>query len=184
VALLGVGKRAASQRLEELLATVGRPERIVVAGFAGGLREGLALGDIVIASEIVDEFGGAWQTDWPADRSGCVLTCDKMIGEPELKSELGSKYHADVVDMESAVVAAASRRMSISFGCVRVISDASDTHLSQRLMTLVESGEVSIRQVVKQLLSSPHLIVELIRLAKHTRRAARRLANRLKTELA
>jgi len=183
VALLGVGKSAARDRLNELLATGSRPARIVVAGFAGGLRKGLAVGDIIIASEVVDELGGAWQTDWPVDRSGRVLTCDKMIGEPVLKRELALKHQADVVDMESSAVAEICRQEGISFGCVRVISDDSDTHLSQRLMTLVEPGKVSIRQVAKQLLRSPGLIIQLIRLAKHTRYAAQRLALRLKSEL-
>jgi adenosylhomocysteine nucleosidase len=107
-----------------------------------------------------------------------------MIGEPGLKSELGLKHQADVVDMESAAVAEICRQEGISFGCVRVISDDSNRHLSQRLMTSVESGKVSIPQVVKQLFRSPRLIVELIRLAKHTRHAAQRLAERMKTELA
>ncbi len=183
VALLGVGKSAARDRLSELLATGNRPARIVVAGFAGGLRKELVVGDVLIASEVVDEVGGVWKTDWPVDRLGRVLTCEQMIGEPGLKRELGLKYQADVVDMESSAVAEICRQAGISFGCIRVISDDVDTRLSQCLMTLVESGQVSVWRVIKLLLRSPRVIIELIRLARQTRRAGECLAVRLKCEL-
>jgi adenosylhomocysteine nucleosidase len=183
VALLGVGKSAARNRLNELLATGSRPARIVVAGFAGGLRRGLAVGDVLMAAEVIDEVGGKWKMDCPSDRSGRVLTCEKMISEPLRKRELNAEHQADVVDMESSAVAEICRQAGISFGCIRVISDDVDTRLSQCLMALVESGRVTVWRVIKLLLRSPRLIFELIRLARHTRSAGESLAKRLKSEL-
>jgi len=173
---LGVGRSAAQQRLEALLASGCRPERIVIAGFAGALREGYVLGDVLVASEVVDESGGRWQTSWPAKRWGRVLTCDKMIGEPEQKRQLGHEHQADVVDMESSAIADVCQRQEIPFGCIRVISDDVYERLSPRLITLIESGRVSPWRLFKEIISSPGIVGELMRLAKQTRLAADRLA--------
>jgi adenosylhomocysteine nucleosidase len=187
VEMLGVGKSAARAGVEAILAGGARPQKIIVAGFAGALRAGLPLAHVIVASEIVDEHGGRWEARWPEHchaedlnaRRGRVLTCDQMIGEPVLKIGLGRKHDADCVEMESAAVAEVCQRHGIPFGCVRVVSDDVNKPLSKRLMGLVESGRVSIRQVLWEVLRSPKMGIELIRLAKHTRRAADGLARKL-----
>ncbi|MCE9530332.1 MAG: hypothetical protein K8T89_04240 [Planctomycetes bacterium] len=176
---LGVGMTSARTRVDELLATGCVPNLLVVAGFAGALRKGLPLGEVVAAAGVIDESGRKWATDWPAERTGRVLTCDQMIGEPEVKKQLGQQYQADVVEMESAAVAAVCRQHGIPFGCVRVVSDDVDQRLSPRLKTLFSSGQVSIVRVLLSIVRSPRIIPELIRLARQTRYAADQLARRL-----
>src|SRR5204863_5107951 len=61
VKLLGIGKANARRKLEELLRNIVKPQRIIVAGFAGALRADLHVGDVFGVSEIVDEHGGRWQ---------------------------------------------------------------------------------------------------------------------------
>jgi adenosylhomocysteine nucleosidase len=183
VEMLGVGKNGARRRAQSLCASGCRPERIVVAGFAGALREGLAVGDVLAVADIVDESGNQWATGWPQQRSGRLLTCASMIGDPDLKRNLGLRHRADIVDMESSAIAEICTTHGIPFGCVRVVSDDVSKPLSQRLMGLVESGRVSIWRVLKEVMCSPHTIIELIRLAKQTRQAAERLAERLRREI-
>ena len=84
-------------------------------------------------------------------------------------------HEADVVDMESSAVAAACARHGVNLGCVRVVSDDVSKPLSRRLMGLVEAGRVSKCQLTKTLLLSPPMVIELLRLAGDTRRAADRL---------
>ena len=184
VGVTGVGKSAARSCIEAILAAGAKPRRVVVAGFAGALREGLPLAEVIVASEVVDEHGGRWQTSWPEKRFGGVLTCELMIGEPARKLVLGKKYTADCVDMESSAVAEVCQRHGMPFGCVRVISDDVNQPLSRRLIGLVESGRVSIPRVIRAVIRSPKLAIELVRLTKHTRRAADALANRLRQLLA
>lgn len=190
VEMLGVGKTAARAGVEALLATGVRPQRVIVAGFAGALRAGLPLAHVIVASHVVDERGRCWETRWPEcshgerEKWGRVLTCDRMIGEPIHKLELGNKHNADCVEMESSAVADVCQRHGIPFGCVRVVSDDVNKPLSKRLMGMVESGRVSIRRVLWEVTRSPKMGIELIRLAKHTRRAADRLARKLHEMLA
>jgi adenosylhomocysteine nucleosidase len=184
VGLTGVGKAAARSCLEAILAAGARPRRVVVAGFAGALRTALPLAEVIVASEVVDEHGGRWEATWPEKRLGRVLSCDQMIGEPVRKFEFGKKHAADCVDMESSAVAEVCHRHGIPFGSVRVVSDEVNKPLSRRLMGLVESGQVSIRRVLWEVMRSPRMGIELVRLAKHTRRAADALAQRLRDLLA
>lgn len=176
VDLLGIGKAGATSKVEALLAAGHRPERIVVAGFAGALRPGLYVGDVLAVAEIVDDAAGCWETNWPADRSGRLFTSERLVGDPREKRALGSAHAADIVDMESAAVASVCRRNSIPFGCVRVVSDDVTRLMSPRLLKLLQDGRVNGWKVLRQLIRSPLLLVELLRLAKDTRRAAKRLA--------
>ena len=182
--VIGVGKTEAQNKVEALLAEGCRPRQIIVSGFAGALRANLQVGEVIVASEVVDESGNHWATSWPAERSGRVLTSAQMIGEPDQKRMLGEKHQADVVDMESSAVAEVCQRHGIPFGCVRVVSDDVTKPLSQRLMTLVESGRVSLWRLLQLVLRSPKMGVELVRLARQTRFAADRLTERLRLALA
>ena len=184
VEILGVGKAGARRRALSLCASGCRPERIIVAGFAGALREGLTVGDVMAVADIVDESGNQWAPAWPNQRSGRLLTCERMIGDPQQKRELGLKHQANIVDMESSAVAEVCAKHGIPFGCIRVVSDDITQPLSQRLLKLVESGRVSPWRVIKEVVRSPRSIIELLRLAKQTRVAAERLALRLRSELA
>jgi adenosylhomocysteine nucleosidase len=179
VDLLGVGKAGAQRKVDDLLAGGCRPATVIVAGFAGALRAELKVGDVIAVSEIADSNGNRWPTSWPPRRTGRLFTSDRMIGDPAEKLALGVQHQADVVDMESSAVAAACAKFSMPYGCVRAVSDDVGKPLSQRLMGLVESGRVSKWQLAKLLLGSPRSIIDLLRLAADTRRAAERLAEEL-----
>lgn len=179
VARVGIGPRMAAEWVERFLKQGHRPSRLMIAGFAGALTAGHKVGDVVAVEEVVDFEGNRWRTDWPGVRRGCLLTSPRLIGDPAEKAALGRKHGAVLVDMESAILAEACRRHGIPFGCVRVVSDDVSRPLSQRLMTIMESGRVSIPRVIGQLVRSPRLLGELLRLAKHTKIAAGRLAEEL-----
>jgi hypothetical protein len=62
---------------------------------------------------------------------GNVLTSAHVLGNPAHKRILREKFHATIVDMETAALARIARSEGIPLGCVRAVSDeAGDTFLT------------------------------------------------------
>jgi len=165
-----------------------QPLFLVAAGFAGALRAECKVGDVILATEVVDQGGRRWPRHPEAGeagregtlwRHGGVLSTANMIGDPHEKRQLGERFGAVAVDMESAVAARFCAERGIPFSCVRVISDAVDTPLSPQLVRLLSGSEVRVANLLVALARSPGLVFELWRLARDTRRAAQRLARAL-----
>ena len=191
----GVGPQSAEAAVEWLLSEprLGkvpcRPKLVVAAGFSGALQDGLAVGDVTLATEVVDEAGQRWPVPWPEElppgewrpplRRGRVLTSSRLIGSPEVKHRLGKEHGSLAADMESAVVARVCRRRGVPFGCVRAISDAVDTALSPTLLELLDRERVSPLRLAGAVVRQPGLAKDLWRLAKDIRRAAEQLGRAL-----
>jgi adenosylhomocysteine nucleosidase len=164
------------------------PSCVISAGFAGALRPELAVGDLILASEVVDTTGRTWpmtaSLDWDSSiRRGRVLTSPSLIGDPCEKRRLGERCNAVAVEMEAALVAAWCQERGVPFACVRVISDAVTTPLSPALLDVLAEGNVRFGRLIRALLRRPSLLGELFRLAAATRTAARRLGRALATVL-
>ena len=170
--LTGIGHAAAARAVAGVLAGP-RPSLVVMAGFGGALRDGLAVGDVVTPGEVVDEHGGRWAC---AGGEGRLLTASGIAATPNEKRSLGDRFSADAVDMESAAVAAACAAAGVPFRAVRAVSDAVHVGLSPRLAGLFASGQFSPWRVVLAVVRQPSLIAEFWRLARDTRLAADRLA--------
>jgi adenosylhomocysteine nucleosidase len=158
-----------------------RPKLVLSAGFAGALDPSLAIGDIVLATDVVDMEGNRWPVTWPAEplkgvwrppiRRGRVLTSPKLVESPAEKAEWAQRRQAMAVDMESSVLARMCYQKEVPFGCVRAVSDRTDTTLSPRLADLVRQGRPSAPRVLAACLRSPGLIGEFRRLARDTKQA-------------
>jgi adenosylhomocysteine nucleosidase len=190
----GIGAERMQQAVDWLLTgpmfgnLLYRPRVILSAGYAGALRDGLAVGDIVLANEVLDCEGNSWATTWPVKlegewqpplHQGRLLTEAKLIGEPALKRQLGEKHDALAADMESAVLARACQGRGIPFGCVRAISDDLQMALSPHLVRLLGSNRVSPARLTASVLRRPGLVGQLWRLARDTQLASRQLARAL-----
>lgn len=191
----GVGPVAAGRTFDWLLASplLGnvpyRPKLVLSAGFAGALRDDLGVGDVVLATEVVDADGNCWPTTWPSDlgpgewrpllHRGRVVTVSEVAATAAAKRELAARHGAVVVDMESAVVARTCSRQGVPFGCLRAVSDDSRTGLSPRLVSLLRGGRVSPARLLAAVVRSPGITRELWRLARDTRRAGEQLAKAL-----
>lgn len=177
----GVGPHAVESALSWALGSR-CPDLVVSAGFSGALQPGLAVGDLVLADEVVDVHGQRWPTTWrPASslRRGRILAAPGLIGDPVEKQRLGMEHGALAVDMETAAVASHCHRLGIPFGCLRAISDDGSTPLSPQLLLLLRDGRVAPLRLLGAMLRWPGLIGELWRLAWDTRRAARSLGQGL-----
>ncbi len=187
----GVGPDAATTALEWALnkPLFGnlpyRPKLVLSAGFSGGLSLTLRVGDLVLATEVVDADGNSWPATWPGDlpagnwkpslARGRVLTTPGLVADPEQKRQLSELHQAVAVDMESAIAARICRQRGIPYGCLRAISDDWNTPLSPTLASLVPGGRVSWGRLLLALVRTPQLAGELWRLAKQTKTAARTL---------
>jgi adenosylhomocysteine nucleosidase len=162
-----------------------RPRLLISVGFSGALQPEQHVGDLVLATEIVDAQGNTWPTFCPkalANRNipaGRVLTMPEMVGDPREKQRLGQQYQTVAVDMESAIAARLCAQHNVPFACLRVISDDWETALSPQLMELLRQGRVSVPRLAATVLRHPKLISELWRLAAQTRLAARQLSEPL-----
>lgn len=97
--------------------------RLVSFGLAGALRGGLGVGDVLDATRVVDEQGATlWEggpLGVPGARAVTVLGSDVLVHDAVERRRLHESSGADVVDMESDVLARSGRLA----GVVRVISD-------------------------------------------------------------
>jgi adenosylhomocysteine nucleosidase len=162
------------------------PKVVISAGFAGALEDQLQVGDVVLATEVVDEKDQRLATTWPRAlpagpwepqlHRGAIYTVRKPIGTSQQKRLHGQAHSAVAVDMESVVLARWCRQRDIPFGAVRAISDAADTELSPRLLSLLGDDQPSIARIALAGLRSPSLLRELCHLARNTRKAAHHLA--------
>jgi adenosylhomocysteine nucleosidase len=179
----GMGQAAARRALEWAQSTTGRPRLVVSVGFSGALCWDLAVGDLVVATEVVDIEGHAWPATWPeappaatALKKGRLLCVPELVSDPTEKRRLADQYRALAVDMESAALAQLCHARAIPFACLRSISDDARTGLSPRLAGLLRGGRVAGLPLVVAIARSPTIVPELFRLARDTRKAARVLA--------
>ena len=158
-----------------------RPRLLLSLGFSGALQADLSVGALVLATEIVDGEGNCWPALHPTHFTthtialGRLVTMPDPIGDPIEKQRLGRQYQALAVDMESAVAARICHERHIPFACVRAVSDDCETALSPHLVALLRRGRVSAMRLAALVVRHPSALVELERLARHTRTAAKNL---------
>jgi adenosylhomocysteine nucleosidase len=151
----GVGPERSAARLGAALAAID-PAQILVVGYAGAIHPDLKLGDLVAVRKALAFSLDTQHPDWEHIRLdgafdldncdvlsecagsaglsahiGDALTSAYVLGNPEHKHLLYAKFHASIVDMETAALAGVARSRTIPLGCIRVISDeARDTFLA------------------------------------------------------
>jgi adenosylhomocysteine nucleosidase len=143
----GVGPERSAARLEQTLKAIA-PSQILVVGYAGAIHPDLKLGDLVVVKKALafslDKnhpdwehvlLDGAFDLDNSEALSGCAksaglrvhtgdaLTSAYVLGNPEHKRRLYERFHALIVDMETAALARVALSCSIPLSCMRAISD-------------------------------------------------------------
>ncbi len=193
----GIGAEATRRALEWLLSRPGIPPSlkkngqvgnltyepgfIIYVGFAGALTDDLSVGDVVLATEVRDLDGNRWpaapllENATARYRRGAILSSPHMVGDPQMKRELGRVQKAVAVDMESATFARVCTERGVRFACGRVISDDINTSLSPQLVSLLAGGRASPWRVLWALVRRPTLVKEFMRLGRDTRLASERL---------
>jgi adenosylhomocysteine nucleosidase len=150
----GVGPERSAARLEEALKTI-KPAQILVVGYAGAIHPDLKLGNLVAVKKALAFSLDGNHPDWEhiqpdgafdlnnsealsecaksaglSVHIGDALTSARVLGNPEHKQLLYERFHASIVDMETAALARVALSGKIPIGCMRVVSDeAKDTFL-------------------------------------------------------
>jgi adenosylhomocysteine nucleosidase len=179
----GVGRPAARRAAEVLLAGH-RPSWIIAAGFAGALNPGMDRNQLVLPAELIDPEGGRFPVEPLTTLAavvryarGRLLTVDRPILASQAKVELYRSSQADLVDMESAAVAAVCAERSVRFLAVRVISDDARSDLPPEIATLLtRSGSYRVGAALRAIWNRPSSLKEFWALHERAVEAADRLA--------
>lgn len=173
------------------------PDLMISAGFGGAVLEGLGVGELVMARQVL-HWSGAEFEDVPvgfyglnavADslslRRGAFISSDLILNKRDLARRLPPHVVNPVVEMESAAVARIAACHGIPFLAMRAISDPWDEELG---FTIHEFCDDSMRirpaRVLATILRRPGIIPQLVRLAGNSRVAARGLAHGMERLLA
>src|SRR5207302_4432141 len=200
VLLTGSGQRKAERAMRGALAEQ-LPKLVLTSGFAGGLNPELATGTVVFSTdeEVPSRRGN--EADSPLNvqdpppylggyepcLSAALLAADarpakfycseKVVATAEEKRALWVSTGADAVEMESGVIRAICREHNIPSATVRVISDAANEDLPFDFNRLMDANQnLSYGKLALASLKSPGKISALLKLQKHTRLAAEKLA--------
>jgi adenosylhomocysteine nucleosidase len=178
--LTGMGRKNAVESIREAIARV-QPQRVITAGFAGGLNPDLANGAVIYDQDFDAGLGDDLQKlgGLPAK-----FYCHSRVAVTAAeKEELWKKTGADAVEMESSVIRTICREFKIPSATVRVISDAADQDLPLDFNALMTSDDrINFARLGWQVLSHPGRISKLLEFQRQTIMASRRLGECL-TEL-
>ncbi|MGI8421786.1 MAG: hypothetical protein ACR2MU_05960 [Gaiellaceae bacterium] len=146
--------------------------RLVSFGLAGALHDGLALGELLDATRIVDLSGTVLWEGKPLGidgaRTGTILAGEAIVDDPTERRQLHERTGADAVDLESGPLAATGRLV----GCVRAISDTPSHTLGPLAGAVKRSGSTNWVGLARAFVRAPRAAT---RAAGDARRALRRL---------
>jgi adenosylhomocysteine nucleosidase len=112
-------------------------------GLAGALHDGLAVGDVLDATRIVDVDGATlWQGDplgIHGARPATILAAERLLDDPSARLTLHRQTGADAADMESGALARTGRLT----GCLRAVSDTPSQTLGPLAETVDDDGKLS-----------------------------------------
>jgi len=162
-------KAGARTALVGLGAGLPLPEgQLVSFGFAGGLGDTLRPGALVTATKVVDPSGRTlWEgpaLEVEGAEPAVVCASDGVANEPGARRELAKRSGADVVDMESGVLASTGRLA----GVVRAVSDSGEQPVGRLVCAGKPDGGTDWKVVATAFVTEP---VRSIRTARDARKA-------------
>ncbi len=150
----GVGQKAAARATAEAIKFY-QPKWVISAGFAGGLKEELRRGHIVMAEDVANLAGQTMAMEMRLDRQslagikglhlGRLVTVDSILREPEERKRLAEQSQAAACDMESFAVAETCRKLGVPCLAIRIISDAVDDELPPEIEHLLKQKSLAGR---------------------------------------
>jgi adenosylhomocysteine nucleosidase len=192
--LTGIGPEAAAGAARVVL-NAHRAALAISAGFAGALMPTVALGEVIVATNIVP-----WKFDRVWSQAGAAISCEQTVQRAvqASASEIGATVRSGPVasvplvvcraaekgtlsrltgaialDMESAAIGRVAQSFSVPFGVVRTISDLSDEDLPLDFNAFLKPW--GWLRELGALIMTPSSVRGLIRLRRQSRLAAERL---------
>lgn len=179
--ITGMGRTNAARSIREAIEKV-KPERVITAGFAGGLNPKLKVGDIIYDEDFDAGLGNQ------LEELGAVSAkfyCHKRVAiTAQEKLALWKETGADVVEMESSVIRTICKEFRIPSATVRVISDDAHQDLPLDFNALMTSeDQIDYPKLIWAVLSKPSRIPKLMEFQRQTIFAARKLGSILQDVL-
>jgi adenosylhomocysteine nucleosidase len=173
----GVGAEHAARAADRLLAA--GAGALLSWGSAGALAPDLRPGSLLLpervrGAEEVFDVDSQWRRAlWRVlDRTldplgGTLMQSAQVLADAAAKRELGVRYGAQAVDMESAALAAAARDAGVRFLVVRAVADPADWTLPAAVSGAVDArGRVRAARVLRGVVFQPRQWAALLRLAR------------------
>jgi len=172
----GIGHEAGDRAAKAMIALY-RPELLIAAGLAGGLKPQWTLARTLVAAEVID--GGTGQRFRTAGGEGMVVS-SRIIAGVEEKRRLASAFPgADVVDMEGAAVAEAATQHGLPFLAVKAVSDNLQFELPPLNQFVDDQGRFQSLRFVAWAAVRPWWWPRIAQLKRISDQAARALADLL-----
>ena len=108
---------------------------------------------------------------------GALITVDQVVDDPAIKKELGLRYKALAVDMETAVLIEHANEKKIPFLSVRAFSDTVEQSLVNVSSFIDSNGRVSKLKAGWYAMTHPYQIKKLISLREQSQKASRNMTN-------
>lgn len=108
--------------------------------------------------------------------SGVGVSCDRVITSAQEKQQLGGRYSADIVDMESAALL---RELSVPVAIIRVVSDDCGGDLPDIGSAIAPNGSLKPLQMTLGFARKPRAAVRLIKGSLIALRKLEQLASKL-----
>ncbi|MDP9127798.1 MAG: hypothetical protein M3N08_06040 [Pseudomonadota bacterium] len=176
--------RALAQKLVEKGA-----RHLVSFGVAGGLKPGLPVGALILATHVVS-LKGRWECDkpWnaafaarhPVVQLGGVWGSEMLVPTADDKRALYEGSACVIVDMESQCAAEIASAARLPFTVVRAVCDTAAMHVPPVVMAAIsEDGSVDARRAITHLARRPREIPDLFHVMLGINRALRALKRSL-----
>ncbi len=170
-----MGRNAARKAAEAVVHRY-EPATLISAGIAGALTAKLRAGDVIQGFEVVDAESGA---RFKAAGGESVIVTAASVSGPAEKRTLADRYQADVVDMESAAVAAVARKQGIEFMAMKAISDELEFEMPPVGRFVDGDGKFETARFATYIALRPKWWSTVQTLAKNSRRASLNLSHAL-----
>ncbi len=147
-----------------------KPGLIISAGLGGALNSGLRVGDVVLGESVISLKKGERKNlfcELPGNDMACtrgdILTENRFVNDPGLKSRLYGMSGAHIVDMETWGVAEAVLVSATPLMSVRSVSDESWERLPDMGAIYNSAGRLAFGKALPYFLRRPTLVPPYIR---------------------
>jgi adenosylhomocysteine nucleosidase len=173
--LTGMGQRNADKSARAAISTQ-KPTLVLTCGFAGALNPDFSLGTVLFSC---DDARHLQDRLLAADARPARFHCANRVASPAAeKRQLSETTHADAVEMESQIISNICREQQIPCATIRVILDTAAEDLPLDFNFLMTADQqMDYRKLAFSLAKSPSKIAALLRLQKHSKVAAQKLAS-------
>jgi nucleoside phosphorylase len=177
----GVGRESCHLTIDKFLRAE-QPRCLISSGFAGAAREGLQIGDLLLAENFSDRpllFEAQRILTSSHVRVGKLFTASTIVDSIDERNKIAREHNAVAVDMETECIAQACAAGGIRMLSLRTISDTPGEPFPAppRALFDIKSQRTKAARLSFPILTHPAAIWRLIRFGGQIRKARAKLTN-------